>query len=310
MQIPSEQSLETEFLPFNIAKWLNDFWTWTANLPSAAQIALLALNAILLTYMASRLPKKMAWQLPEETRIYPVTIKTFLTILIPGVIILFSRPGHVPAITTLLSFAMEAVIYTAITDYRDRWIPDHVTVPMIMIGLAWHPLCTTPEAISGLITCTFLATAWFAIMSYAKTRQIEFTLFSGGDIFLAGAIGSWMGPAYGGLTLGMATALHAAITPILNVLEKRGKTSLSQKILARLGYDPDTTSLPFAPMLAVAFFTFSIITPDSTIDLSPMIAQLRKTQIASEAAVEYSKEHPEETKAEIKKKLDELNKMH
>lgn len=104
---------------------------------------------------------------------------------------LFLRLGPTLAFAGYFAFAAALVVITFI-DLDHRIIPDVISLPGIVIGLAFalvSPLVTPRDALLGVLAGggTLLAVAW----SYQKLRGVEG--MGGGDVKLLAMIGAFLG---------------------------------------------------------------------------------------------------------------------
>lgn len=95
--------------------------------------------------------------------------------------------------------------YTAVAaalDYRTRKIPNWLTVPAAVLGLAYHTLA--PGGIGPLASLAGLAIGFALLL-------LPWILGGGGmgDVKLLAALGAWLGPTLILITFGLATVLAA-----------------------------------------------------------------------------------------------------
>lgn len=130
-----------------------------------------------------------------------------------------------------------AMVPVAVIDARSRIIPNVITYPLILFGLAFSfvPGGITPlESLLGM-----LAGGGFLLVSGLITEKIlKKEGIGGGDVKLMAAVGACMGPVPAFLTLFAGSLLSM---PVLLVQRMMGKQFFGREI-------------PFGPYLAVGFY--------------------------------------------------------
>jgi len=150
------------------------------------------------------------------------------------------------------------VVLAAASDIRQHRIPNHLTVPAALLGVAFHAVFPY-----------FLFGGWGALMSLAGLAVgfcvllLPALLGGGGmgDVKLLAALGAWLGPMM--LLAALATSIVAAALIAMITLTthtaSKGVRATQKKYLAvgqRLGVRRRGTSriLPFAVPVAVSTF--------------------------------------------------------
>lgn len=110
-----------------------------------------------------------------------------------------------------LSLFLAALLALAIGDLRDRWLPDMITGPLTWCGLLWSPVVDPYDRIVGAVVA--FATLWLS-NAVGRWRAGRDTIGSG-DIWMAGALGAWLGPTMGVTTVLVALVLMLLVRPML-----------------------------------------------------------------------------------------------
>lgn len=167
----------------------------------------------------------------EIARSYPLTEVVAVSI---AALAFWVQPIPVACLTSLLGWWLLAL---AAMDLREYRLPDLLTLPLAAIGtflalLALEPLPTVGASLIGGVVAggTLLAVRW----SYARLRRREGLGL--GDVKLAAAIGTWLGP-----------------WPLPTVLLLAGGLGILHALAAGAGRDP-SIRIPFGPSLAGAFW--------------------------------------------------------
>lgn len=133
-----------------------------------------------------------------------------------------------------------ALIAASAIDIRERRLPDVITLPLIVLGLA----ATAVLSPSELPTHLFASAAAYAVLWLVATVFRSLRGYDGlgmGDAKLLAAAGAWLGPFY------LApVVLVAAVLGLAAVLFSRGLRKTA----------PLDVTIPFGPFLSVGFFGF------------------------------------------------------
>ena len=151
-----------------------------------------------------------------------------------------------PRRATAAVLACLLAYYVAETDRRERWLPDHGTIALLLAGLLASPFCDAQSKVYGLCANVAILGGFQAACSLLRHRRLEPDAFSGGDVVLAAAIGSWLGLGAGQSALLVAGFLTtAAGIPCLPARPRRTRYE------AAVNYDPEGRTLPVGPYLAL-----------------------------------------------------------
>lgn len=145
------------------------------------------------------------------------------------------------------------VCLAAVTDWRERRIPNLITLPAMVLGMAFHAVLPSGE---GLL---------FALSGFALgvlLLILPYLLGGGGmgDIKLLGALGAWLGPKWllvafaTGILVGVLLTLVCLITnrPLEDLLcLRRNKDAWQAPRSGKIPYLRNRKSLPFAVPLAI-----------------------------------------------------------
>lgn len=121
----------------------------------------------------------------EISPLYPI-VEAFTAVLFAGIALFFGP--------TFEAVAAMGVLWTCIVlswmDLEHFLLPDQVTIPLILVGLAVSPFETDPMArILGLVFG--LSFVWCIFYAFSKVRHVD--AMSLGDVALVGAAGAWLG---------------------------------------------------------------------------------------------------------------------
>jgi prepilin peptidase CpaA len=145
----------------------------------------------------------------------------------------------------------------AILDFRTRKIPNWLTVPAAVLGLAYHALGFGPV---GPVSALLGLTIGFSLLI------LPWLLGGGGmgDVKLLAALGAWLGPVLILASFGLATVLAAfaaiiivsvtALTEGFSATKRRYATAAAGRPMAVEGCPPRKVrrALPFAVPIAAS----------------------------------------------------------
>jgi prepilin peptidase CpaA len=147
------------------------------------------------------------------------------------------------------------VAMAACTDYRMHRIPNYITVPTAILGLAYHALAPAGVGV------------WLSLAGFAVGFALLFVpwLLGGsgmGDVKLLAALGAWLGPKWllVAFALSMIIASTLALTMLLWGMLRKGMWRTKRKFSGGLRTTTDQKAagrqtrrvLPFAVPLALA----------------------------------------------------------
>ena len=124
--------------------------------------------------------------------------------------------------------AVSSSLLAAWTDLRTRRIPNLLTGPLLVGGLAWSAASAgwagVGESVAG---CVLLAFPYVLLYAVAGGGA--------GDAKMTGALGAWLGPIGGALTL-VSVALAGGVLAIgLAIAQRRGRLLAANVGIAALG---------------------------------------------------------------------------
>lgn len=152
-------------------------------------------------------------------------------------------------------FAAAVGIYTAlaaVTDARMHRVPNYLTVPAALLGLAYHTLA--PNGLGPLAALAGFGVGFALLL-------LPWLMGGGGmgDVKLLAALGTWLGPWWiliaFAVSMGVGTTLALAV--VLHDTLNRGVAKTSRRFLFSRRYGPapkkrPARALPFAIPVAVS----------------------------------------------------------
>jgi len=119
------------------------------------------------------------------------------------------------------------VTAAAVTDYRTRKIPNWLTVPMAVVGLAYHSFA--PGGFGPLLALAGFGVGFILLL-------LPWLLGGGGmgDVKLLAALGTWLGPVYilAAFALGVGFAGMLAVSMMVASVVNKGISATQSKYLA------------------------------------------------------------------------------
>ncbi|GAB4147545.1 MAG: hypothetical protein Tsb0016_18210 [Sphingomonadales bacterium] len=145
-----------------------------------------------------------------------------------------------PASLWLLSAGLAAALfYLAVYDFRHQILPDLVTLPLLVCGLAYHGLAATGEWRDAAIGAVAgYAAIWIVNLIYRALRGRDG--IGMGDAKLLAAAGAWLG--------------WAALPGVLLLASLSGLAFAGALMLATRRVGGPDWRMPFGPFLALAFW--------------------------------------------------------
>ena len=145
-------------------------------------------------------------------------------------------------ISTLLSTLALAValIISSVIDIRSRRIPDHLTLPLLALGLLTTLVLESGEVLPHLLAALLGFLTFYLIATFYR-RVRGYDGLGLGDAKLLAAAGAWLGPLY--------LAPVVFVSAVLALV-----AALSLRLLGRQVSLQST--LPFGPFLSASFFGF------------------------------------------------------
>lgn len=176
-------------------------------------------------------------------RVYPdarerIALDVFLVVGVP-LLVFFLAPGPVGGVVAGWSFVLiTGLTALALIDGKTKTVPDLLTIPMILLGLAHaatQPGLFPVFAITSLIVVAAgLVTGWIL-----RGRD---SWIGGGDVLLFAGAMAWFGPALAPdilLIVGISYALWYAATLVVHMFDPKRQRSTAKEV-------------PLAPILGLA----------------------------------------------------------
>lgn len=227
---------------------------------SGFAIAFSALMACIATQEAARrLPAAMDWQEAPVRKVHP---RSWGSVAFGTVLATIAAIAHATdsRVAVLAAVATVQAWYLAETDRRDRWIPDHGSILLLVTGLLASPFADPLSRIYGLCGNIGIYVGWKALGSLTLDRRLHWDSFSGGDLVMGAAIGGWLGWGAGQIALALGAWIACVSMAILGsrTLANGGKRNFAQRAL---DYDPETWTAPVGPYLAIGMWGAICIWP-------------------------------------------------
>lgn len=162
-----------------------------------------------------------------------------------------------PTLTTALVLpAFWLAVAVSWMDAKTEWVPDRLSVPLLLMGLLWSPFAPMPlDRIYGLVASLTVLWCCFAWVGFRNKMDT----MSAGDLMLIAAGGAWLGfpmvPAF----LGMSALIFAAYTMPIRIRHWRSRRAA--------GADGHPPGAPMGPAICAALFACMLL---PGLALSPM----------------------------------------
>ena len=141
--------------------------------------------------------------------------------------------------------------YMCATDMRDRWLPDHATLPLLFLGLLASPVANLESRVDAFATNTALVIAWQLLMAVLTRQPLRYDAISGGDIALAAAGGAWLG-----MGKGQAAIAVGATLMLLSMMAMPKPGEPISRYAKLVGFDAETRTFPAGAYLAIGIWSF------------------------------------------------------
>ena len=215
----------------------------------AAVMATAAIGIAAAEQAARKAPAAMGWQEEGHKRVHPgAWWQTALGALLAMAAVWAWRSNTQGA----LAVGAAAILtwHACSTDMKDRWLAEHATVPLLVLGLLISPVALQSSRVDAMALNGVLLVAWQAIMPLMKGHPIEWDDFSGGDLVLGAAAGAWLG-----MGAGQTALLVAALTASLAMIAMPKAGAGQGGLVARLaGFDAETRTFPGGIYLAIGMW--------------------------------------------------------
>ena len=167
-------------------------------------------------------------------------------------------PSYLPLIV-----AASALTVALVTDLRGLWIPNLLTFPLLLSGIAYQAGSPQGQGLIFGLLGLFVATTPFLLM-------YSLNAMGAGDVKLVAGLGMWLGPLLA--INGVLLALIAHSVYSLSMLAASGRLRRSWDFLLRRSSVADLvepspenrsviTRIPFSPGIAIGFLVAFIFCP-------------------------------------------------
>ncbi len=90
---------------------------------------------------------------------------------------------------TIVSLVFLCLVFLALIDLRETWLPACVTYPLFWVGMIIPGFASSNDKIAGAFTGFFIMYISMKLVSAVRREDV----FAGGDVALATAAGAWLG---------------------------------------------------------------------------------------------------------------------